>query len=123
MPTVTPILRRQKQDRRGRCPVWIRLSDRHGDRYISLGVKVQPSQWNGLKGRVRKGHPNSDRINLLLQRAEAEAEEEILRLRLEDKTPTASQIKQNLTRTGAGDFLEFARTHLEDLRARENIAR
>lgn len=84
---------------------------------------MQPSQWNALKGRVRKSHPNSDQINLLLQRHEAEAEEEILRLRLEDKTPSAAQIKLSLTREDAADFFTFAHSHLEDLLQREQIAR
>ena len=75
MPTVTSILRRQKKDKRGRCPNWLRISDGNGDRYQSLGVKVTPSQWNKRKGRVNSDHPNYHQVNLLLQRKEAEAEE------------------------------------------------
>lgn len=123
MPTVTPILRTQKRDKRGRCPIWIRLSDKDGDRYLSLGVKVQPSQWNASKACVRKSHPNSAQINLLIQRRESEAEEEILRIRLSDKTPTVRQVKQQLVKDDAGDFFAFAHSHLEDLQAREKIAR
>ncbi len=123
VPTVTPILRAQKRDRRGKCPIWLRISDRDGDRYLSLGVKILPSQWNKLKGRVRSGHPNSDRINLLLQRKEAEAEEEILRLQLDDKVASADRLKGSLTSTSTGDFIAFANDHLEDLLSREKVGR
>jgi hypothetical protein len=123
MPTVTPILRVQKRDKRGRSPIWLRISDRDGDKYLSLGVKVLPSQWNDLKGRVRKGHPNSDRINLLLQRKETEAEEEILLLQMDDKAASADRLKESLTSTSAGDFFSFADNHLEDLLSREKVGR
>lgn len=84
MATVTPILRPSKKDKRGRCPIWLRISDRDRTQFASLGAKGLPSQWNHGQGRVRKGHPNADLINQLIAKKLVEAEAEILRLKIED---------------------------------------
>ena len=123
MPTVTSILRRQKMDKRGRCPIWLRISDGNGDRYQSLGVKVTRSQWNKRKGRVNSDHPNYHQVNLLLQRKEAEAEEEILKMQLGGKQPSADQVMESIIAEGSGDFFAFTEDHLQDLLARDKIAR
>ncbi len=69
-----PILRPSKKDKRGRCPIWLRISDRDRTQFASLGVKVLPSQWNKRQARVRKGHPNADLINKLISKKLAETE-------------------------------------------------
>jgi len=60
---------------------------------------------------------------LLLQRKEAEAEEEILRLQMDDKAASADRLKESLTSTSTGDFIAFANDHLEDLLSREKVGR
>ena len=100
MATVTPVLRASKKDKRGRCPIWLRISDRDRTQFVSLGVKVLPSQWNKRQARVRKGHPNADLINKLISKKLVEAETEILRLKIEDTYATASEIKKVITREG-----------------------
>jgi len=112
MPTVTPVLRTQKADRRGRAPVWLRVSDRDGSRFLSLGVKVLPSQWNPRQGRVRKGHPNAGLVNALIAKRVEEAEAEVFRRKIKAEGPTAPELKGLLQGDASADFLAFAERYL-----------
>ncbi|MEM8598465.1 MAG: site-specific integrase [Bacteroidota bacterium] len=123
MATVTPILRTSKRDKRGRCPIWLRLSDRDGTRYLSLGVKVLPSQWNDRQRRVRKGHPNADLINRLISERLIEAEAQILQLKIEHTYATADHLKDALGEDGATDFFAAAEEHRADLQRLGNVGR
>ncbi|MEO1075542.1 MAG: site-specific integrase [Bacteroidota bacterium] len=123
MATVTPILRIPKRDKRGRCPIWLRISDRNGTRYLSLGEKVLPSQWNDRQRRVRKGHPHADLLNQLIAHRLAEARAEILRLKIERTYATADHLKDALTDDDAADFFEAGRLHLADLEKQGRVGR
>lgn len=107
----------------GKCPIWVRISDRDSDRYISLGIFVRASQWNPRKRRVRRSHPNSDQINRLLVGRLSEAEDEMLRICIQDSRPTAKGLKTALTKDSAADLYGFARNHLSDLERRGKISR
>lgn len=123
MASVTPLLRQSKKDRKGRCPIWLRISDRDRTRFLSLGVKVLPSQWNPRRGRVRKGHPNSDLINQLISERLNKAEAEILRQKIEMSYATSGEIKKVLSREDAHDFCAFADRYIKALGERGNISR
>ncbi|MEM9664639.1 MAG: site-specific integrase [Bacteroidota bacterium] len=126
MATVTPILRTSKKDRQGRCPIWLRISDRDGTRYLSLGkeAKVLPSQWNDRQRRVRKGHPHAALINRLLEVRLDEAQAEMLRLKIEREEATASHLKEKLTPgVDRSDFFAYAEHYVDQLRREGNVRR
>ena len=123
MASVTPILRTQKRDKRGRCPIWLRVSDRDRSRFLSLGVKVLPSEWNPKKSRVRRGHPNADLINRLISTKLDEAEAAILKQRLEGEYATAEHVREALSDEPATDFFAFSERHLADLQKRGKVGR
>lgn len=123
MATVTPILRTSKRDKRGRCPIWLRISDRDSTRYLSLGEKVLPSEWNPKKQRVRKGHLHADLLNELIAQRLADAKAEILRLKIERTYATANHLKDALADEEAADFSEAARLHLADLEQQGRVGR
>lgn len=123
MATITPILRRSKRDKRGRCPIWIRISDRDGDRFISLGEKVLWSEWNPRTGRVRKSHDNADDLNQLIQQKVTEARAAILRLKIDGDYVTADVVKEALTPDDRPDLFAFWQRHLDELEARGKIGR
>jgi len=61
--------------------------------FHSLGVYVHPRFWNPRKREVRKGHPHADKINGLIARRVAEAEDERLRLLTEREPVTAYALR------------------------------
>ncbi|GAB5519487.1 MAG: site-specific integrase [Rhodothermales bacterium] len=123
MATVTPLLRTAKKDKKGRSPIWLRIADRNGSRFLSLGEKVRPSQWNPRTGRVRKSHPHADLLNKLIDERVHEAEAEVLRLKIDGTYATADHVKKHLTVDPSADFFEFAERYLDALAQRGKIAR
>ncbi|HYE95828.1 MAG TPA: Arm DNA-binding domain-containing protein, partial [Rubricoccaceae bacterium] len=89
MPTVKALLRTTKMDGNGAAPIYLRISDAEGSRFLSLGVRLHPSHWNEKQGKVRRSHPNADELNALVSARVAEAEGEILRKKVEGGAPTA----------------------------------
>ena len=128
MARVTPIIRKSKRDKSGRCPVWLRISDRDSSRYIAVNfndetVKVLPSEWNPRTGRVRKSRANSDLINQIIQEQLTKAEAVVLQLQLDGIDATADQIKETLQPGKRLDFFGFWDRHLADLEERGKIGR
>ena len=109
----------------GHCPIWLRFSDANRTLYASLGVYVHPRFWNERKSEVRKGHPHAKRINALIQRRLAEAEDERLRLLMDREPVTAEALKAvvaNEPSAGvAACFLRYARAFVSELEARGEV--
>ena len=127
MAKVVPILWPHQPNADGHSPIWLRFTDTHRTLYSSLGVYVHPRFWNERERRVRKGHPHTDRINQLITRRLAQAEDERLRLLTEGEPVTAEALKAAVApQSGAAApvcFLRYARTYVEEVGRRGNVGR
>ena len=127
MATVTPILRTPKARPDGHAPIWLRFADGRRSVYHSLGVYVHPRFWNGRKAEVRRGHPHADRINGLVARRLAEAEDERLRLLTEREPVTAEALRAAVAppeaAPDAGCLVAYARRFVGTLEAQGNVGR
>jgi integrase/recombinase XerD len=120
MPSVTPVLWKPKQNEHG-TPIYIRVSDANSTRYISLGVRVQPSEWNERTKRVKR-HPDAEHINSLIARRVADLESQIVRLTSAGVTATAADLKKGLIRGSKRiDFFSFAEQAVQQLEERGQI--
>lgn len=115
---IRPVLARHKVGPDGRAPVWLRLADGRSTAYVATGVRVRPSEWNARTGRVRRSHPDADRLNLLIERLEQEAERLLLEARLEGRDLEPRTLKMLLKGEGEADadFFAFARAEVGALR-------
>lgn len=124
---VTPVLWRHKANADGHHPLWLRFTDTRRTLYASLSVSLHPRHWNDRKREVRKGHPHADRINALLARRLADAEDERLRLLADREPVTAEALKAAVVYTEAAPeapcFLENARAFLAGVERRGNVSR
>ncbi len=119
VPTINAVLRKNKTNAQGTAPIYLRFSDVHSTRYVSLGVRVRPSQWNERQGKVRKSHPNEDELNALVTTRLAEAQAEVLTAKLTGDEATPAALKSALTPEpeNTADFLAYARSQAEQLDA------
>lgn len=60
------ILREDKKDKKGLCPLYMRISHQRKTKYQSIQIKVKPSDWDEESQKVKKSHGNSTRLNNLL---------------------------------------------------------
>lgn len=93
MPTFTPVLRLSKTNAKGTAPVYIRISDRDGSRFVSLGKRVQPGYWDDDKGRVTGRHADYKKLNRLIEERLETLRSASFRIELDGPAPTADQLQ------------------------------
>ncbi|MFN6329722.1 MAG: Arm DNA-binding domain-containing protein, partial [Chitinophagales bacterium] len=89
MASIKLILRNDKVGKTGEAPLYLRLIKDRKTKFISLGVRLQPNEWDEDKQRVKKNHSNSARINALLAQKVAEAEGQVADLERKKSQPSA----------------------------------
>jgi len=126
MAKVTPLLWKHKKNADGHHPIYLRFADSHRTLYAALGVYVHPRFWNGRAREVRKGHPHSERINALIAKRQAQAEDARLQLLHDDEPVTAEALKAAVAPTASqapACFLRHARALLDEVERRGNVGR
>ena len=68
------ILRQQQEDQTGHCPLYILIIKNRKAKFIALGIKLKPNEWDSVKQRVKKSHTNSVRPNASISQKIADAE-------------------------------------------------
>ena len=93
MPTFTPVLRTSKENAEGTAPIYIRISDRDGSRFVSLGKRVRPNQWDPGKGRVLGRHQDYKNLNRLIEERVETLKSAAFRAELDGPAATADELK------------------------------
>ncbi|MDO7848714.1 site-specific integrase [Hymenobacter sp. M29] len=90
------VLRAQKMDAAGRCPVYL-MAYFDGLRLVhSTGEKCKPADWNADRQKFRASYPLAEEANMLLTRLTAEALAWWRKLRAAGETPTLEGLKAAL---------------------------
>ena len=63
MRSVNAMIRKDKINKKGLCPVYIRIISRRKSAYIPTGIKTEPKQWNESKQRLKSSFSNSTAAN------------------------------------------------------------
>jgi len=116
MATVKIILKKNKINLQGEAPLYIRIIKNRKTKFISLGVKVLIKDWNEKQFKVRKSHPNSQRLNNFIAHKVAEAEGVALEMETNSKYVSPKSIKQNIMGTSPDSFLKYFEKYIETLK-------
>jgi hypothetical protein len=63
MASIKLILRTHQADQTGHSPLYIRIIKDRKTKFITAGVKLKENEWDEVKQKVKKNHPNSARMN------------------------------------------------------------
>jgi len=102
--TAKIVLRKDKEDKRGQCPLYLRTTKNRKTKYTFLQLKVEACHWNKVKGLVRTSYPNSVRFNNRLKKIIFEQEQEA--------SSGIDEIKSKTKESNPIDFFNFAKEHL-----------
>lgn len=91
---ITPILRKDRPDKKGNCPILIRITIGKKKIYKPTDEKVPAEAWN--EDRVRSSFPNAKAINNKLEKLQADLKAELLREELQDKVVTPEMVKSKI---------------------------
>ena len=56
MSSIKVVLRKDKIDKAGEAPLYLRVIKNRKTKFISLSVKLQPNEWDEVKQKVKKNH-------------------------------------------------------------------
>ncbi|MEQ8470048.1 MAG: site-specific integrase [Marinoscillum sp.] len=95
MASVKTVLRKKK-NADGLYPIAIRITENRKSSYIQLGQYVDEKFWDETNHQVKKSHPNYKRLNNLILKKVAEANDKLLELESTEKRVSSSVVKQHI---------------------------
>lgn len=101
----------------GKTPVLLRLTENRKSTYKTTGIEIDPSHWDKSKSKISSKHPDSRKLNHLIQEHISKIENELIELNLENKPVNASEILKP-TRSKQVSFLTYANEYIEIRRAK-----
>jgi integrase len=108
---------KSKEGKDGKAPLTIRITKSRKIAYIFLKYSILENEWDEGASRVKKNHPNSRRLNVLIADEFANAEKVMLDAENKEQDFTAAQLK-DLILGGGYSFISFnklCREYLDDL--------
>jgi len=113
MASVKIILRKNKIDKAGNAPLYLRLIKDRKPKFISLGFKISPSEWDEDKQIVKKNHSNSARLNKFLSQKVADAQGQIADLETKNQSTSARKLKEAIKGKPMVNFFEYSYNRCE----------
>jgi site-specific recombinase XerD len=116
MSSVSVILRSNKPLKDGSYPIAIQVIKDRKKTVFHIGYSVSQDDWDEDNKRVRKSHPNSIRLNNLIQQRLAVASDTKISLETQKPDVTVRTIKEKIKPSVAPTFFSQAQDYLDDLK-------
>jgi len=117
MASIKLILRKDKVNKNtGLAPLYLRIIKNRKAKFVSLGLKLLPTDWNELTQKVRKTYKNSTRMNAFLASKIAEAENLMLEETGKNKNTTPNELKIAVMGKEPAKFFEYSYKKIETLK-------
>ncbi|MEM1327207.1 MAG: site-specific integrase [Bacteroidota bacterium] len=115
MSSIKVVLRR-KPNQQGLYPLVVRITKNRKSTYISTGKYLEEKYWDKSRGRIKKSHPNSTRLNHFLTKKLAEITDKILEAESENNISSAQSIGERIrSKKEHFSFFDLATNHLQHL--------
>ena len=121
MASITLLLKDNKVDQNGDMPIYLRIIKGRKAKFISLGYKVNPKLWDEAKMRVKKGYPNSARMNAFLAAKIAEAEDVALSMETGKKQVSSRKIKEGIMGGEQVSIIKYLEAYAEELNSKSKV--
>lgn len=122
MASIKLILRTNKIDQSGHSPLYIRLIKDRKTKFVAVGVKLKENEWDDVKQRVKKNHPNSARMNAAISQKVADAEAQVADLERKVKSVSANKLKEAIKGKEIPNFFQFSLKRCENIRGSVSIS-
>lgn len=115
MASVKAVLYKSKKKSDGRYPIAIRVIVNRKPKYTYIDW-IFEKEWDAKNSKVKSNHPNSKRLNNLIRKKIAEADDLILEAESHNKNYTAAEIKNGIKKNGSKtSFYTLADEYLKNL--------
>lgn len=107
---------RQKPNKEGKLPLALRITKDRKTNFVHLGYYLQENEWDAVKQRVKKAHPNSARLNNIILKKLSEANDQSLELSAQKSYVSATAVKQKIKPAAGSTFFAQAEVYLQRLK-------
>lgn len=121
MITIKIIFRKDKINNNNEHPLYLRLIKNRRPKYISLGICMKAELWDEKNNRVKKAHPNSQRLNNYIATKVSEAQDIALKIETNNKSILPEIIKDEIMGKNSGSFFKYADKYLRELDLNEKV--
>src|SRR5680860_1312414 len=120
MATIKAVLRR-KPNKAGLFPIAIRVTKDRKSSFLFTGQYINEKFWDGKFDRVRKSHPNSTRLNMLVAKKLSEANDRLIDSDTDGSGQSAKKIKKKIIGNVKLDFFQASEIFLSNLLQRKKF--
>lgn len=108
-------LRKDRPNKKGLCPIYLRITHNRKLTYLNTGIRILPSDWNEDNERVRRSHRTYTKINDDLDRLLENAQSTRRRLAREN-SENGDSIKRALESSSKDNFFELSEDYLDEIK-------
>ena len=108
MSSIKLILRKNKIDKAGEAPLYLRIIKDRKTKFISLSLKLNLIEWDENKQKVKKNHSNSTRLNAYISQKVADAKGEIADLERRNQSTSARKLKEVIKGKPLTNFFDYS---------------
>lgn len=101
--------------------MYLRIIKDRKPKYVAIGLRVKPEDWNNDSGRVKKSHPNMGRVNAFIASKMAEVEGIVVDMQRESKFVSPVQLKKAIMGQSSESFLKYFVQHLDTMEKKGKI--
>lgn len=124
MSSYAKIILRKKPNNAGLFPLAIRITKNRQSSYHYIGQYIELKCWDQNNSRVKKSHPQADKLNNLLIKKMSEVSEKLIDLQATNKDISSNQIKNKIySPLQSGSFLDISQDFLNELENNNKISR
>ncbi len=116
MASIKILLREDKLDQSGEAPLFLRIIKDRKTKFMTLGIKLKPSEWDNEKFKVKKNHSNSARLNAFISQKVADAEGEVADMMRKRKDVTTKKLKQAILGKAPENYFEYVFGRLDKIK-------
>lgn len=121
MSTIKIILRESKINTAGEAPLCIRITKNRRSNFISLQYRIRPDQWDDVNKRVKKSHPNYQKLNSFIAQKVAEVQGVSVEMETAEKRILPHEIKEQIMGKAPESFFKYAKRYLEELEVNNKV--
>ncbi len=119
----TKAILRKKPNKEGQFPICIRITRNRKTTYVYTGQYIDEKSWDETNHKVKKSHPNSNRLNNLILKKLSEVNDKSFELITEDTKTTLKTLKREIKQAAdvKRNFFEIAKMHFQKLEDKQKI--
>lgn len=122
MVTVKILYRSDKINSQNECPLYLRITKNRKSKYVSLGILLKVYQWDEENKRVKKSHPNSQRLNNYIAAKVSDAQGLALELEASDKSILPTNVKEHIIGCKSESFISYFERYIAIVEHKEKIS-